>query len=103
MYHLSPDEISLVSKRLKADEINYSHLFDDLLDHVCCDIEGYINRGMSYQEASEKTYKQIGLNGLKEIQEATIFYVKLNLIVMKKLMNVLAVVGTSLFSFWVFL
>jgi hypothetical protein len=54
MYHLSPDEISLVSKRLKADEINYSHLFDDLLDHVCCDIEGYINRGMSYQEASEK-------------------------------------------------
>ncbi|HBH47183.1 MAG TPA: hypothetical protein DDX98_00995 [Bacteroidales bacterium] len=102
MYHLSPDEISLVSKRLKADEINYSHLFDDLLDHVCCDIEGYINRGMSYQEASEKTYKQIGLNGLKEIQEATIFYVKLNLIVMKKLMNVLAVVGTSLLVFGFF-
>ena len=94
MHYLSQEQISSISGKLKEEGINYSHLFEDLLDHVCCDIEICMQEGLNYTQSSKKTFKRIGLKGLIEIQEATIFYVKLNLVIMKKLMNVLAIIGT---------
>lgn len=98
MCRLNEQQISDISARLKADQICYSHLFEDLLDHICCDIEDKIEHGIDYNSAYKSVFEKIGLCGLKEIQEATIFYVKLNLIVMKKFMNVMAIAGTILLA-----
>ena len=97
MHSLTQDQIELVERKVKEQEISYSHLKDDLLDHICCDIELQMQSGKDFRQASNNIYKRFGLNGLKEIQEATIFYVKFNLLIMKKLMNVLALVGSILF------
>lgn len=96
MHNLNEEQIFDISNRLKADEISFSHLFDDLLDHVCCDVETYMQQGKSYGEAKNIVYNEIGLNGLREIQEATVLYVKFNLLRMKKLMKVMSLVGTPL-------
>jgi hypothetical protein len=96
MCRLTEAQISDISNRLNKDRIDFSHLYDDLLDHICCEIESLMEQGTDYTKAYQLVFNKIGLNGLKEIQEATIFYVKLNLIVMKKVMNVLAITGTSI-------
>lgn len=98
MHTLTNEQIDDISLKLKKANINYSHLFDDLLDHVCCDIESNMQQNIDYKNACEKVFNKIGFNGLEEIQEATIFYVKLNLMIMKKIMNVLAIVGTGVLS-----
>lgn len=91
--HLSVKQQKEINDLLTRENITYSHLFDDLLDHLCCDIEHKMNSGLTYANASAQVFEAIGLNGLKEIQEATIFYVKLNLLVMKKFMNVTGIAG----------
>lgn len=96
MYNLSEKQIADISGVIKNAGINYSHLPDDLLDHICCDIETQIGNGLDYRSAYNNVMNKIGFNGLKEIQEATIFYVKLNLMKMKKLMNWMGIVGGSL-------
>lgn len=96
MYYLEEKQIVEISNKLREEEINYSHLFDDLLDHVCCDVERYMQTGAKYSEAKNKVYQEIGLNGLREIQEATIFYVKFNLLLMKKVMKVMGLIGAPL-------
>jgi hypothetical protein len=97
MQHLNEEHITAISNLVHEHEITYSHLADDLIDHICCDIETLMLQGMNYPQASKEIFEKIGLNGLKEIQEATIFYVKFNLLIMKKLMNVLAYSGLSIF------
>ena len=83
MCHLNNKQISEITSKLKEEEITYSHLFEDLLDHVCCDVEKEMQQGLKYKEALNNVYDKIGLNGLRKIQEATIFYVKFNLLIMK--------------------
>jgi hypothetical protein len=98
MYTLTNEQIDAISLKLKEAGINYSHLFEDLLDHVCCDIESSMQQNIDFKNACDKVFNKIGFNGLEEIQEATIFYVKLNLKIMKKIMHVLAITGTGILS-----
>ena len=93
MYTLNQEQVLQIEQQIKGQEINYSHLSDDLLDHICCEIESKIDNGLDYKHAYSEVFDKIGVNGLKDIQEATIFYVKLNLKVMKKFMNLIAIIG----------
>ncbi len=98
MYTLDQEQILQIEQEIKGQEIHYSHLADDLLDHICCEIEYKIDCGLDYKHAYKEVFSKIGFNGLKDIQEATIFYVKLNLKVMKKFMNVMAIIGSILLA-----
>ena len=98
MHSLTNKQVNAISTKLDKAGINYSHLFDDLLDHICCEVEAYMRQNKSYSNACDIVFKKIGFNGLEKIQETTIFYVKLNLMIMKKLMNVLAIAGTGILA-----
>jgi hypothetical protein len=98
MQYLSKQNINYISRNLKKEGICYSHLFEDLLDHICCDVELEMHKGIRFNEAYQNVKKKIGTKGLKEIQDATIYYVNLNLLVMKKLMNYLVVISTTLIA-----
>ncbi len=91
MCSLTKRQIEEISTNLHHAGVNYSHLFEDLLDHICCDIESLMLQNMDYKKAYRIVFDKIGFNGLEKIQETTIFYVKLNLMMMKKTMYVLAI------------
>ncbi len=98
MQYLRKQDIARISKILKKEGIHYSHLYEDLLDHICCDVEDEMKKGNTFKNAYEKVTKNIGNNGLKEVQDATIIYVNLNLLIMKKLMNYLAGIASVILA-----
>ena len=80
-------------------EIGFSHLFHDLVDHICCDIEYEMQQGVSFDEAYRKVKAKIGFRGLKRIQEETLYAVDNKYRNMKKLMKISGVAGTVMLGF----
>jgi hypothetical protein len=99
MPELSLHHIDLISRDIQRDEISFSHLRDDLIDHVCCDVEYEMQNGMSFNEAYRNVMQKIGLRRFKEIQEETLYLVDSKYRNMKNLMKISGVTGTIMFGF----
>jgi len=50
-------------------------LTDDLIDHVCCDVEYEMQQGLTFPEAYRRVKQKMGFRRLKEIQEETLYAV----------------------------
>lgn len=84
---LSEDQIKRIRQDIDRSSINLPELKEDLVDHFCCVIEVYMKKGVPFQEAYEKAYRQICPNGLDEIQQETIFLLNSQrTLLMKKIM-----------------
>jgi len=100
MYELSPQDVDRISRDISRLEINFSHLADDLIDHVCCDVEYEMMKGLDFFEAYEKVKKKMGsLRRLTEIQEETLFAVDSKYRKMKNLMKISGIAGTIILAF----
>ena len=54
MPELSLHHIDQISRDISRQEITFSHLLEDLIDHVCCDVENEMQNGLSFSEAYRK-------------------------------------------------
>jgi hypothetical protein len=99
MPDLSLHNIDQIVHDVRSQEINFSHLLDDLIDHVCCDVEDEMRRGLNFQEAYSRVRQKMGKRGLKEIQQDTLFAVDTKYRQMKTLMKISGVAGTILMGF----
>jgi len=99
MPELSLAHIDQISRDIRQQEISFSHLMDELIDHVCCDVEYEMQRGLEFADAYRKVKTNIGPRGLKEIQEETLYAVDTKYRKMKNLMKISGVAGTILFGF----
>jgi hypothetical protein len=93
---LNVDQIENIEKQVQKAEISFSHLADDLVDHICCDVENRMNNGETFDQAFEKVKETIGIEGLKNIQEQTLLIINQNYLIMKKALYVLSVAIVSL-------
>lgn len=89
------EEISLFVKR---QEIIVSHLADNLTDHICCDVESEMERGLTFVEAYEKVKNIMGPRRLKQIQEETLYAIDSKYRKMKKTMKISGIAGTIIFG-----
>ena len=99
MPELSLNHIEQISRDVSRQEITFSHLLEDLIDHVCCDVEYEMQTGLEFAEAYKKVRKKMGSRRLKEIQEETLYTVDTKYRIMKKTMKISGVAGTILFGF----
>jgi hypothetical protein len=99
MPELNPSEIDLISRYVKNQDITFSHLSDDLIDHFCCEVENEMNSGMSFRDAYLAVRQKIGPRRLIEIQEETLYATDTKYRKMKNTMKISAVAGTILFGF----
>jgi hypothetical protein len=99
MAELNLYNIDQITEDVRKQEIGFSHLFHDLVDHICCDIEYEMQKGLSFDEAYRKVKAKIGFRGLKKIQEETLYEVDSKYRNMKKLMKVSGVAGTVMLGF----
>jgi hypothetical protein len=99
MPELSIQNIDRISQDISRQEINFSHLLDELIDHVCCDVEDEMREGIAFEEAYKRVRKRIGVGRIKEIQEETLFAVDTKYRKMKNLMKISGVAGTVMFGF----
>jgi hypothetical protein len=99
MPELSLYHIDQISRDITRQEITFSHLLEDLIDHVCCDVEYEMQTGLDFGEAYKKVRKKMGSRRLKEIQEETLYAVDTKYRYMKNTMKISGVAGTVLFGF----
>jgi hypothetical protein len=99
MPELSLHHIDQISHDIGREEITFSHLLEDLIDHVCCDVEYEMNKGMSFSDAYQRVKQKMGYRRLKEIQEETLYAVDTKYRFMKNTMKISGVAGTVLFGF----
>lgn len=99
MPDLSLSDIERISRDIRREKINFSHLLEDLIDHVCCDVEYMMNTGLEFEDAYKQVKKKIGTRRLKEIQEETLYALDTKYRIMKNIMKISAITGTVLFGF----
>ncbi len=99
MPELSLLHIERIAKDISREEITFSHLLDELIDHVCCDVEYEMENGLEFTEAYKKVKQRLGARRLKEIQEETLFAVDTKYRKMKNTMKVSGIVGTIMIGF----
>ena len=99
MPELTLNDIDKIASDIRRQEINFSHLADELLDHICCQVEQEMNTGLSFNDAYRRVKKILGPRRLKEIQEETLYAVDTKYRRMKNLMKISGIAGTILFGF----
>ena len=99
MPDLTLQNIDQVSNDIQKEEIVFPHLLEELIDHICCDIENEMQSGLDFEEAYEKVRLKIGSRRLKEIQEETLYVVDTKYRHMKNTMKISAITGTVLLGF----
>jgi hypothetical protein len=99
MPDLSSDNINLIISDVRKQEISFSHLPDELIDHLCCDVEDEMLNGLDFSEAYKRVKQKFGKRRLKEIQEETLYAVDTKYRRMKKTMKISGIAGTILLGF----
>jgi hypothetical protein len=99
MPDLSLHHIDLISRDIRREEISFSHLLEDLIDHVCCDVENEMQNGINFNDAYQRVKQKMGSRRLKEIQEETLYAVDTKYRYMKNVMKISGVFGTIMFGF----
>ena len=98
MVELSRQQIHCILSEVQQADIEHYHLKDELIDHLCCDIEHVMEQGLSFESAFERIKEKIGFRGLQIIQEDTLYLINKNYRTMKKSMNIFGLLSTILIA-----
>lgn len=99
MPELPVQYIERIRYDVKKQEIKFSHLADDLIDHICCDVENEMENGLTFLEAYKRVKQKMTPRRLKEIQEETLYVIDTKYRFMKNTMKISGVTGAVLFGF----
>lgn len=98
MYSLTRNQVSKVYSYIQDNKISYSHLPDDLVDHICSDIEERMYDGMSFKKAFANIKSEIGDLGLKKLQNSTLYLIDKNYRIMKNTSKIIGLIAFILLA-----
>jgi hypothetical protein len=98
MFELSFAQVQLIKTEVSRADISLSHLPYDLIDHICCDIENAMSQGLPFEKAYDAVKKKIGIRGLQQIQEDTLFLIDKKYRIMKNTMKIFGVIAPILLA-----
>lgn len=98
MYLLSIKQIQRIEQDVLQENITFSHLHHDLVDHVCCDVEERVKKGIEFELAYTQVRQEIGLKGLKQIQQETLLLIDKKYRMMKKSMKTMGTLALALLA-----
>jgi hypothetical protein len=99
MPDLTINNINQIIRDIRGQEIIFSHLPEDLIDHICCDVEYEMSANLSFDDAYNKVKSKIGPRRIKEIQEDTLYAVDTKYRNMKKTMKISGIISTVMLGF----
>jgi hypothetical protein len=88
MYALSREQVAKIEADVECARITISHLADDLIDHICCEVENEMWNGKSFDQAYQVVKQQTGITILQKIQENTHYLIDKNYRIMKMTMKI---------------
>jgi hypothetical protein len=99
MPELNLHNIDQIRHDISRQEITFSHLLENLVDHICCDVEHEMQTGLNFSEAYRRVKQKMGSRRLKEIQEETLYAVDTKYRHMKNTMKISGIAGIVLLGF----
>ena len=99
MPELSFQNIEDISLDIRRQEIVFSNLAEELIDHLCCDVENEMQNGLDFTEAYNRVKQRMGPGRIREIQEETLYAVDSKYRKMKNTMKISGIAGTIMFGF----
>jgi len=94
-YKLSRNEIDFIKDDVKKSEISFTHLEEELIDHLCCMVEELMHDGCSFDLAFQNVKKEVGMDSLKAIEIQTIILINKKFHAMKRTMKISGIIGLS--------
>jgi hypothetical protein len=98
-FSLSASNIEFLKKEISKSGLTYSHLMDELIDHVCCDVEHEMYKGLPFAKAYEVVKHKIGIEGLERIQHDTLYLIDKKYRIMKNTMKISGLIAPILLAF----
>jgi len=95
MAELTEKEIQALNREIEREGLTYTELQQELLDHLCCDVEAEMEEGLEFVKALEKVRQGMGKDRIRQIQEETLLLINQKYRVMKKFMYVLGIIAPS--------
>ena len=96
MAELTEKEIQALNRLIELEGLTYTELQQELLDHLCCDVEAEMEEGLEFVKALEKVRQGVGKDRIRQIQEETLLLINQKYRIMKKFMYVLGMIAPSL-------
>ncbi|MBL7110791.1 MAG: hypothetical protein ISS19_02475 [Bacteroidales bacterium] len=91
MLELTEQEIDRISSEIDQQGLTYTQLKNEILDHICCNIEAEMEQGLTFNEAYRKVKSEMGKKRIRQIQDETLYLISKKYRRMKRLMFVLGV------------
>ena len=101
MYPLNKEQLAIVSADFQKEDITFSHLGDDLFDHICCEIEYEMEHPRYFQDVYENIKEKygIGCGKLKEVENKTKLIINKKYLFMKKSMQIFGIISMIMIAF----
>ncbi|HBF87294.1 MAG TPA: hypothetical protein DDX39_01535 [Bacteroidales bacterium] len=96
MYTLNKQQVDTIVADVEMAKITFLHLAEDLIDHICCEVEQEMNQGKSFNEAYEIIKQQTGIKVLQKIQENTRLLIDKNYKLMKTTMKISGLISLAM-------
>jgi hypothetical protein len=96
MPELMEKEIEMISDDIDQQGLTFTPLKNELLDHICCQIEEGMEQGMSFNEAYRKVRTDMGRKRIRQIQDETLTFISKKYRRMKRIMYVMGVAAPIL-------
>ncbi|MCK4880830.1 MAG: hypothetical protein KAS82_09225 [Bacteroidales bacterium] len=96
MADLTDREIEILNREIDKQGLTYTQLQNELLDHLCCDIETKMDEGVEFLKAFEELRSRLENRRIQEIQEETLLLINQKYRMMKKFMYILGTIAPSL-------
>ncbi|MBI5540416.1 MAG: hypothetical protein HY951_10190 [Bacteroidia bacterium] len=93
---LDKHQVDIIVADVQLAGITFSHLPDDLVDHICCEIENLMGKGDNFKQAYEKVKMQAGISALKKVEENTKLLIDKKYRLMKTTMKVTGIISLIL-------
>lgn len=86
MTGLTKEQIEFIKSDLAKRSFSRSFLFNEYIDHICCDVENLMHKGRSFEEAYQMVSSEIGETQIKTAQQETLHLLNHKYIIIKKIL-----------------
>jgi hypothetical protein len=95
---LDSKHIRRIEEDVENARITINNLSQELVDHICCEVEDLMSKGKSFDEAYAIIREQAGLKVLQQIQESTLYLIDKKYKAMKTTMKITGNVSLALIA-----
>lgn len=97
MIVLTAEQVECIGNLLLKEGLNYGPVKEELLDHLCCQVEFEMQKGSSFEKATQKAFQAFKEDEFKEIQQQIL---KPKSSFMRKILTLLVLILIGFFFLW---